>query len=55
MDVLATLELAHRLREEAYETSWVSYAERMLRAAADLEKLVYQNQEKIAAPAQSRQ
>lgn len=48
-DMLATLELAHRLREQAYETSWADYAERMLRAASELEKLMYQNEAVIAA------
>lgn len=43
-DILVTLELAHRLRENAYETSWTEYAERMLKVAADLEQFVYQNE-----------
>lgn len=49
MDMLATLELAHRLREQAHDTSWSDYAERMLQAASELEKFVYQNEAVIAA------
>lgn len=49
MDKLETLELAHRLREEAYETCWAHYAERMLKAATELEQLVYQNDSIVAA------
>lgn len=40
-DNRATLELAHRLREEAYNTTWTYYAERLLEAAEDLESFVY--------------
>ena len=49
MDMLVTLELAHRLREQAYETCWAQYAERMLEAARDLEKFAYQNEAVITA------
>jgi hypothetical protein len=46
-NVIVTLELAHRLRENAYSTSWVDYAMRMLEVAADLESFVY-NDERAA-------
>ena len=55
MDILETLELAHHLRECAYETEWVDYAERMLQAAIELEKLVYQNEAAIQLPSLIRQ
>ena len=44
MDMLTTLELAHRLREYAHDTAWSDYAERMLQAAIELEKFAYQNE-----------
>ena len=53
--MLETLELAHRLREEAYDTSWSEYAERMLQAATELEKFVYQNEAVIVALGLPRQ
>jgi hypothetical protein len=40
-DNQATLELAHRLREDAYNTAWTYYSQRMLEAAEDLEAFVY--------------
>ena len=49
MDMLTTLELAHRLREQAYETSWAEYAERMLSAAVELEDFVYRNEAAMVA------
>lgn len=50
-DILATLELAHRLRENAYSTSWTHYSERMLEVAEDLEAYVYWGEAAWISPA----
>ena len=49
MDMLTTLELAHQLRENAYDTAWTDYAERMLQAAIELEKFAYRNEAVVLA------
>ena len=44
-DISIALELAQRFRQEAQQTEWASYSERMLRAAADLEALAREEAE----------
>ena len=53
-DISIALELAQRFRQEAQQTEWVSYSERMLRAAADLEAFVQHREEAEVRPAGKR-